>query len=203
MVASPRPLIHWTLTRIFKQDYVWRDIKAGPLPNSAFVFFQTILVLVHNIGLNPHQLSRHFWVSSHAPAAAVSPPRQVSFHNAQEHLSPAGAHLASKRHAVGPLQHSLHLRLGLLNALVLYTFPDTRMSASPTAKAIRHAAPAPHKSPTSYAVSPLLLPTGSQHLQDEIRRPSIQFLAHRNTSLPRGNPKPREKRRLSSPPPPP
>ncbi|KAH7380790.1 hypothetical protein BKA66DRAFT_465467 [Pyrenochaeta sp. MPI-SDFR-AT-0127] len=77
------------------------------------------------------------------------------------------------------------------------------MSASPTSRGARHASPAARKSLQAYTVSPLLLPTGAQHLQDEVRRPSIQFLAHRNSSLPRGSPKPREKRRLSSPPPPP
>ncbi|KAF2852951.1 adenine nucleotide alpha hydrolases-like protein [Plenodomus tracheiphilus IPT5] len=76
------------------------------------------------------------------------------------------------------------------------------MSGSPTSQAARHASPAPRKSSAPYKVSPLLLPTGGRDLE-EPRRPSIQFLAHRNTSLPRGNPKPREKRRLSSPPPPP
>jgi len=50
-------------------------------------------------------------------------------------------------------------------------------------------------------VSPLQLPVSGQ--LDEPRRPSIQFLAHRNASLPRGSPKPRQRRRLSSPPPPP
>ncbi|KAH9877096.1 hypothetical protein IAQ61_002459 [Plenodomus lingam] len=71
------------------------------------------------------------------------------------------------------------------------------MGGSPTLQ------PASPASPTAqYRVSPLLLPTGAKD-NEEPRRPSIQFLAHRNTSLPRGNPKPREKRRLSSPPPPP
>ncbi|KAF1947587.1 adenine nucleotide alpha hydrolases-like protein [Clathrospora elynae] len=76
------------------------------------------------------------------------------------------------------------------------------MSASPTSKNARHASPAARKSTAPYKMSPLLLPAGGLS-QDEIRRPSIQFLAHRNTSLPRGSPKPRERRRLSSPPPPP
>ncbi|CAO2648053.1 Nn.00g089750.m01.CDS01 [Neocucurbitaria sp. VM-36] len=77
------------------------------------------------------------------------------------------------------------------------------MSTSPTSKDVRHTSPAARKSPAAYTVSPLLLPISGQVSQDEPRRPSIQFLAHRNTSLPRGAPKPREKRRLSSPPPPP
>ncbi|KAI8937376.1 hypothetical protein NX059_006580 [Plenodomus lindquistii] len=76
------------------------------------------------------------------------------------------------------------------------------MSGSPTSQGVRHASPAPRKSSAPYKVSPLLLPTGGRDAE-EVRRPSIQFLAHRNQSLPRGNPKPREKRRLSSPPPPP
>lgn len=76
------------------------------------------------------------------------------------------------------------------------------MSGSPTPQGSRPASPAPLKSSGPYKVSPLLLPTGGKDAE-EPRRPSIQFLAHRNASLPRGNPKPREKRRLSSPPPPP
>jgi len=71
------------------------------------------------------------------------------------------------------------------------------MSGSPTPTGARA-----RKSSAPYKVSPLLLPTGIREAE-EPRRPSIQFLAHRNSSLPRGNPKPREKRRLSSPPPPP
>ncbi|KAF2633953.1 adenine nucleotide alpha hydrolases-like protein, partial [Macroventuria anomochaeta] len=51
--------------------------------------------------------------------------------------------------------------------------------------------------------SPLLLPTRGSLSQEEPRRSSIQFLAHRNSSLPRGSPKPKQRRRLSSPPPPP
>ncbi|RYN41755.1 hypothetical protein AA0113_g4647 [Alternaria arborescens] len=77
------------------------------------------------------------------------------------------------------------------------------MSASPTSRDGRHASPAPRKSSASYKVSPLQLPTGGHLAQDKIRQPSIQFLAHRNSSLPRGAPRPRERRRLSSPPPPP
>ncbi|OAL00533.1 adenine nucleotide alpha hydrolases-like protein [Phaeosphaeriaceae sp. SRC1lsM3a] len=77
------------------------------------------------------------------------------------------------------------------------------MSASPTSKAARNASPAARKSSAGYAVSPLQLPITGQHGLDEPRRPSIQFLAHRNASLPRGSPKPRQRRRLSSPPPPP
>ncbi|KAI4698286.1 uncharacterized protein J4E84_001422 [Alternaria hordeiaustralica] len=77
------------------------------------------------------------------------------------------------------------------------------MSASPTSRDGRHASPAPRKSSGPYKVSPLQLPTGGHLAQDEVRRPSIQFLAHRNQSLPRGQPRPRERRRLSSPPPPP
>ncbi|KAF1842132.1 adenine nucleotide alpha hydrolases-like protein [Cucurbitaria berberidis CBS 394.84] len=77
------------------------------------------------------------------------------------------------------------------------------MSASPTSKDVRHASPATRKSPAAYTVSPLLLPVSGHLSQDEPRRSSIQFLPHRNGSLPRGSPKSREKRRLSSPPPPP
>ncbi|KAF1830783.1 adenine nucleotide alpha hydrolases-like protein [Decorospora gaudefroyi] len=77
------------------------------------------------------------------------------------------------------------------------------MSASPTSKQGQPASPAVPTSPASYAVSPLQLPTSGLLTPDEARRPSIQFLAHRNTSLPRGTPRPRERRRLSSPPPPP
>lgn len=76
------------------------------------------------------------------------------------------------------------------------------MSASPKSAGVGPASPAARKSSAPYKVSPLLLPTGGRDIE-EPRKSSIQFLAHRNTSLPRGNPKPREKRRLSSPPPPP
>ncbi|KAF9697147.1 hypothetical protein EKO04_004600 [Ascochyta lentis] len=76
------------------------------------------------------------------------------------------------------------------------------MSTSPKSRLPRNASPAPRQ-----GVSPLLLPTrGSLSLslsQDEPRRSSIQFLTHRNSSLPRGSPKPKQRRRLSSPPPPP
>ncbi|KZM18294.1 uncharacterized protein EKO05_0005146 [Ascochyta rabiei] len=74
------------------------------------------------------------------------------------------------------------------------------MSASPKDRLSRNASPAPRQ-----GVSPLLLPTrGSLSLaQEEPRRSSIQFLAHRNSSLPRGSPKSKQRRRLSSPPPPP
>ncbi|KAH3946232.1 hypothetical protein HBH53_130120 [Parastagonospora nodorum] len=77
------------------------------------------------------------------------------------------------------------------------------MSASPTSTQARNASPAPHKTSVGYAVSPLQLPVSRSPGMDEPRRPSIQFLAHRNSSLPRGSPKPRQRRRLSSPPPPP
>ncbi|KAF3036114.1 hypothetical protein E8E11_005147 [Didymella keratinophila] len=73
------------------------------------------------------------------------------------------------------------------------------MSASPKDRSSRNASPAPRQ-----GVSPLLLPTRAGSLsQEEPRRSSIQFLAHRNSSLPRGSPKPKQRRRLSSPPPPP
>ncbi|KAJ4993877.1 universal stress protein family [Stagonosporopsis vannaccii] len=73
------------------------------------------------------------------------------------------------------------------------------MSQSPKDRASRNASPAPRQ-----VVSPLLLPSRAGSLsQEEPRRSSIQFLAHRNSSLPRGSPKPRQRRRLSSPPPPP
>ena len=75
------------------------------------------------------------------------------------------------------------------------------MDASPAPAA----SPAPPKSPAPNATSPLLpLPNDARPALEETRRPStIQFLAHRNASLPRGTPRPRERRRLSSPPPPP
>lgn len=71
------------------------------------------------------------------------------------------------------------------------------MSGSPTSTGV-----GVRKSSAPYKTSPLLLATGGKE-GEEPRRPAIQFLAHRNSLLPRGNPKPREKRRLSSPPPPP
>ncbi|KAF3007423.1 hypothetical protein E8E13_003108 [Curvularia kusanoi] len=75
------------------------------------------------------------------------------------------------------------------------------MSASPRDRSSRNASPAPRQGVNP---SPLLLPTRAGSLsQEEPRRSSIQFLAHRNSSLPRGSPKPRQRRRLSSPPPPP
>ncbi|KAF1920952.1 hypothetical protein BDU57DRAFT_435499 [Ampelomyces quisqualis] len=77
------------------------------------------------------------------------------------------------------------------------------MSASPTSKHARNASPAVRKTSAGSAVSPLQLQVSRQLGLDEPRRPSIQFLAHRNASLPRGSPKPRQRRRLSSPPPPP
>lgn len=83
---------------------------------------------------------------------------------------------------------------------------NRRMSASPTPPTLARNAssPAPtSKTSATYTVSPLQLPANKQLGQDEPRRPSIQFLPHRNTSLPRGNPKPGQRRRLSSPPPPP
>jgi hypothetical protein len=76
------------------------------------------------------------------------------------------------------------------------------MSASPKTHLSRNASPARGK--PAAGTGSLLLPTGASSAQEEPRRGStIQFLAHRNSSLPRGNPKPRAKRRLSSPPPPP
>ncbi|KAF2133169.1 adenine nucleotide alpha hydrolases-like protein [Dothidotthia symphoricarpi CBS 119687] len=72
------------------------------------------------------------------------------------------------------------------------------MSTSPKSRGLRYAPPPTRK--TGSAMNPLLVPNSGQN---EPRRSSIQFLAHRNASLPRGSPKPRERRRLSSPPPPP
>ncbi|KAH8732432.1 hypothetical protein GQ44DRAFT_602423 [Phaeosphaeriaceae sp. PMI808] len=78
------------------------------------------------------------------------------------------------------------------------------MSESPTSKHVQNASPSTgKKTSVGYAVGPLLLSASGQKGLDEPRRPSIQFLAHRNASLPRGSPKSRQCRRLSSPPPPP
>ncbi|KAF1932564.1 adenine nucleotide alpha hydrolases-like protein, partial [Didymella exigua CBS 183.55] len=79
------------------------------------------------------------------------------------------------------------------------TRPHASMSASPKDRSSRNASPVPRQ-----GVSPLLLPTRAGSLsKEEPRRSSVQFLAHRNSSLPRGSPKPKQRRRLSSPPPPP
>ncbi|KAH6616286.1 hypothetical protein C7974DRAFT_41809 [Boeremia exigua] len=73
------------------------------------------------------------------------------------------------------------------------------MSTSPKNRAGRNASPTVRQ-----VASPLMLPTRAGSLShEEPRRSSIQFLAHRNSSLPRGSPKPKQRRRLSSPPPPP
>ncbi|KAL5120687.1 hypothetical protein ACEQ8H_001436 [Pleosporales sp. CAS-2024a] len=77
------------------------------------------------------------------------------------------------------------------------------MSASPTSRYAPNASPRVSRASAGHAVSPLQLPVSGLPGVDEPRRPSIQFLAHRNASLPRGSPKPRQRRRLSSPPPPP
>ncbi|USP74083.1 hypothetical protein yc1106_01357 [Curvularia clavata] len=78
------------------------------------------------------------------------------------------------------------------------------MSASPKTTDGRHASPAPGNSSGPWPSSPLQAPNGAKPALEGLRRPStIQFLAHRNSSLPRGTPRPRERRRLSSPPPPP
>ncbi|PSN71870.1 hypothetical protein BS50DRAFT_597376 [Corynespora cassiicola Philippines] len=83
------------------------------------------------------------------------------------------------------------------------------MSASPTSRPPKNASPAANNTASRQAVqtvSPMLPPTASATAdsQDPTRRPSIQFLAHANSALPRGSPKQgRERRRMSSPPPPP
>ncbi|KAF2872042.1 hypothetical protein BDV95DRAFT_571272 [Massariosphaeria phaeospora] len=76
------------------------------------------------------------------------------------------------------------------------------MSTSPTSKAPRNGSP-PAVNRARPTMNPLLGPAGTPGAE-AARRPSIQFLAHSNATLPRGSPKQgRERRRMSSPPPPP
>jgi hypothetical protein len=127
----------------------------------------------------------------------LPPPRQALNPRSQSQELPVSvkARAASKSLALDP-DFSLICgpAAGIPHVLLLAS-----MSASPKDQSSRNASPAPRQ-----GVSPLLLPIRAGSLsQEEPRRSSIQFLAHRNSSLPRGSPKPKQRRRLSSPPPPP
>ena len=136
--------------------------------------------------------------SSCSPRYLRTPSGEPLDHSAKASGTRKGPHCCSSREVPGgsPLALTHSLRIVACNPLA------TSMSASPRDRLSRNASPAPRQGGSP---SPLLLPTraGSLSQQEPRRSSTIQFLAHRNSSLPRGSPKPRQKRRLSSPPPPP
>jgi hypothetical protein len=138
--------------------------------------------------------------SSCSPRYLRTPSGEPHDRTAQKLPVPAKARIASILTRRSGLKSPFALRNSL--RIVSYNPLAASMSASPKDRLSRNASPAPRQGVNP---SPLLLPIRAGSLsQEEPRRSStIQFLAHRNSSLPRGSPKPRQKRRLSSPPPPP